>query len=436
MVDLQHSRRAAWFARAVRPLAALIVFGTCLAFAVVAQDTPPPADPAPAESAAPVDAPAADDVSAAPQPGAPASEAMTDAATPASAASSHEPATLTAERAPLAPRSLVLDLADGPNRAIAVGERGHILVSEDRREWRQVDNVPTRSALTGVAIVGDRAWAVGHDGVILASTDGGLTWTRQRAQPYDPALDELHNGVPLLDVWFADQTNGIAIGAYALMLKTSDGGATWTQQALQADSARAGADPEATAEPADAAAADDAGDDAGDETHDSWTFSDEDLALEEETDPHLNAIARTGDGSLFIVAERGTAFRSTDGGATWSRIKLPYPGSMFGVIGYDGRHVLAYGLRGHAFESTDLGDNWTEVETGTELSLLGGTGWPGGGAALVGANGIVLTRSAAGSGLLAHTHPDGVVLSSAIALAPNGELVVGGENGVSLYKPQ
>lgn len=389
MVDLQHSRRDARISRAVRPLAALIVSGACVGFAAVAQETPP------------------------------------------AAANPHEPATLIAEPAPLAARSLILDLADGPGRAIAVGERGHILVSEDRREWRQVENVPTRSSLTGVAIVGERAWAVGHDGVILASTDGGLTWTRQRAQPYDPALDDLHNGVPLLDVWFADETNGIAIGAYALMLKTSDGGASWTQQTLPAGDAAAAADPEAAAVPADDAAADGA----GDEADDSWTFSDEDLALEEETDPHLNAIARTGDGSLFIVAERGAAYRSTDAGATWQRITLPYQGSMFGVIGYDGRHVLAFGLRGHAFESNDLGDNWTEVETGTELSLMGGAGWAGGGAALVGANGIVLTRSGTGTGLLAHTHPDGVVLSSVLPLAPESELVVAGENGVSLFQP-
>ena len=57
---------------------------------------------------------------------------------------------VTAEPAPLAARSLILDVADGGDRAIAVGERGHVLVSESRRgDWRQVENVPTRSTLTG-----------------------------------------------------------------------------------------------------------------------------------------------------------------------------------------------------------------------------------------------------------------------------------------------
>lgn len=355
------------------------------------------------------------------------------ATAPAAAPAPYEPATSTAELAPLAAHSLILDIADGANRAIAVGERGHILVSETRRgDWRQVADVPTRSNLTGVAAIGDSAWAVGHDGVILASTDGGLTWTRQRARPFDPASDDLHNGVPLLDVWFADAQHGFAVGAYALLLRTDDGGATWTQVALGGDGDAAAADAIAEEDVVDDAAADAEAAPGDDE---SWTFDEAELVLEDETDPHLNGIARTGDGSLFIVGERGTAYRSTDAGTTWQRLKMPYGGSMFGVIGYDGRHVLAYGLRGHVYESTDLGDSWTEVETGTEHSLMGGAALAGGGAVLVGANGIVLTRSGAGTGLLAHAHPDGAVLSSVLPLAPNGvEFLVAGENGVSLFQ--
>ena len=451
-------RRAATFRfRARHAFAALAALLLAAGSALAWQETevPPASTDAAAQPAEPESAPAgADDVAAETSSDAPAASAARPAADaesdPTHAAPAKpvapstavaEPATSIAEPAALATRSLILDIADGANRAIAVGERGHILVSESRRDWRQVEIVPTRSTLTAVTTAGDSAWAVGHDGVILASTDGGLTWSRQRAAPYDPEVDDLHNGVPLLDVWFADPQNGIAIGAYALMLKTRDGGASWTAHAMSdgdgavVDATGDGAVDAATSDvavPADGAA--DAGTDA--EAGEKWTFSEEDLELEEESDPHLNAITRTGDGSLFIVAERGIAFRSTDAGESWRRIKMPYQGSMFGVIGYDGRRVLAFGLRGHAFESTDLGDNWTEVETGTDLSLLGGTGWTGGGAALVGANGIVLTRSAAGSGLLAHTHPDGVVLSSVSALSPNGELIVVGENGVSLYNPQ
>ena len=47
------------------------------------------------------------------------------------------------EMAPLAEHSLLLDVTLAGERLIAVGERGHVLVSDDRGEsWRQV-RVPT-----------------------------------------------------------------------------------------------------------------------------------------------------------------------------------------------------------------------------------------------------------------------------------------------------
>jgi photosystem II stability/assembly factor-like uncharacterized protein len=389
-------------------LAALALAGA-FAFAQ-AQDPAAEAEAAAAEPAATENAPA-DDASTLPP---------------------DDPAIATAEPMPLASKSLILDITNAANRAVAVGERGHILVSPSRRDndWTQVTNVPTRATLTAVTAVGDKVWAVGHDGVILHSPDGGLAWTRQRVAPYDPDSTDPLNGAPLLDVIFFDEHNGLAIGAYSMMLRTGDGGATWTLVPLGAAPAESAAAAPDAAAPADATGADAAG-----AADDSWTFDESELELEEETDPHLNAIARTGDGSLFIVAERGAAFRSSDGGATWQRIQLPYEGSMFGVLGYEGRHVLAFGLRGNVFESTDLGDTWRKIDTGVDLSIMGGVGWGDGGAALVGANGVVLTRSQRGQGLLKHVHPDGAVLSSAISLADGGELVVAGENGVGTYTP-
>ena len=343
-----------------------------------------------------------------------------------------DPVLLATEKEPLATKSLMLDVTSAASRAIAVGERGHILVSESRQDWRQVEGVPTRATLTAVTAIGDDAWAVGHDGIILHSGDGGLTWQRQRlslrAPDSDP--DDPRIGAPLLDTLFLDAKHGFAVGAYSMLLETTDGGATWTERTVTAHGGAPAAD--------DAAAADDgtaAGDEGATEGEEKWTFDESELELEEESDPHLNGIARTGDGSLFIVAERGSAFRSTDGGQAWQRIQLPYDGSMFGVIGYEGRHVLAFGLRGNVFESTDLGDNWKKIDTGVDLSIMGGTGWEGGGAALVGANGVVLTRSATSASMLKHSHPDGAVLASALSLAPGGQLVVAGESGIGTYTP-
>ncbi len=335
-----------------------------------------------------------------------------------------------AEIMPLAVgRSLMLDIDEGDQRAIMVGERGHILVSESRSDWRQIVGVPTRATLTAVATRGDQAWAVGHDGVILHSADGGLSWTLQRSDPWTPPAEgefdrDPRLGAPLLDVIFLDDSTGIAIGAYSLLLRTTDSGATWNRIALNGGSAQA-----SEAEPADDAATGDGEED--------WMFSEDELTLDEEVDPHLNGIVRTPGGTLFIVAERGSAYRSRDNGLSWERLSLPYDGSMFGVIALGDRHLLAYGLRGHVQESRDDGDTWTEVETGTQLSLLGGAPLEDGGAVLVGANGIVLHRPDAEADFVQSTFENSNLetpVLAAVQAQGSKTFLVAGEKGFGRYQ--
>lgn len=331
--------------------------------------------------------------------------------------SSQDSSVLVAESMPLAERALVLAIAEGDQRAIAVGERGHVFVSESRQDWRQVADVPTRSTLTAVAAAGNRAWAVGHDQVIIHSADGGLSWVRQRAMPFDPdQVDDPRNGAPLLDVLFLDENHGFAVGAYGLLLRTDDAGANWQRVDLGG-----GASDEEVA--------------VADEASEDWTFSEEDLELDAETDPHLNGIVRTGDGSLFVPGERGAAFRSLDGGATWERIQLPYEGSMFGAIGYPERRVLVFGLRGNAFESDDLGDTWRALDTGVELTLQGGDRLGVNGAVIVGNDGLVLVRSEDGQ-MHRSKVEDAGVLSDVLPVGGSGQVVLVGENGIARFVAQ
>lgn len=343
----------------------------------------------------------------------------------AASASAAEP--LHSEMMPLAvSRGLILDLAEAASRAVAVGDRGQILVSESRTEWRQVADVPTRATLTAVTAVGDAVWAVGHDGTILASRDGGLSWVLQREDVLDTGPDaafDPRQGVPLLDILMLDTDRGFAVGAYSQLLRTTDGGASWQFVSTASDA------PEA--DPVDQGGA------VGDE--DNWTLSDADLAMGDVSDPHFNAIARTGSGALLIVGERGSAFRSRDGGDTWERTELPYGGSMFGLIGYEGEHALAFGMRGNVFETHDLGESWSAIETGTDLSLMGGAARGEGGFVLVGANGIVVLRDGAGEAVTnqvyanaAHETP---VLAAVLARA-NRSLVVSGDKGVDQFAPR
>lgn len=340
-------------------------------------------------------------------------------------------ASVTAEVMPLVTtRSVILDVTEAASRGVMVGERGHVLVSESRTDWRQVEGVPTRATLTAVDAVGDSVWAVGHDGTIIKSSDGGLTWAVKREDPgaragepvEEPASLEWNpqKGAPLLDVAFFDEQNGIAIGAFSLMLRSSDGGETWQKVAVNPK--------EEEPEPADDEAADD---------DDGWTFDASDLELQEEDDPHLNALVRTPSGLMMVVGERGSAYRSRDRGATWERLQLPYAGSMFGVIALGDEHLVAFGLRGHVLETRDGGTSWVDLDTGTELSLQGGAALDQGGFVIVGANGVVLRRANADAAIEQSTftneNQETPILASVL---PRGSqtFIVCGEKGVGEHR--
>lgn len=327
---------------------------------------------------------------------------------------STDSAELPAEMKALAADALLLDIARTNNGYFAVGERGHVLASLDGKSWTQTGNIPTRSTLTSIAAIDQNLWAAGHDGIILASADSGKTWTRQRIDILKPGSEDPAQGAPILDLLFMDAKHGFAIGAYSLMLETKDGGTTWTPRKINTIVAAPKAAPVAS---------------------ESGTFTEADLALGEESDPHFNAMTQLTDGTLVIVGERGTVYRSADKGETWNKLAFPYKGSMFGVMSWNDNNILTYGLRGNIYESTDRGDSWNKLESGSNASLMGGIDMLNGGAVLVGANGVVLRRNDAASAFTAkvvQTKSGEVPVFSAAATSSDGQLVLVGDKGAEL----
>lgn len=239
---------------------------------------------------------------------------------------------------PLADEALLLSVTDLGDALIAVGERGHVLKSEDQgQSWRQIENVPVNILLTKVFSVNQSVWAVGHDTTVIHSGDGGETW---EVQFFDPERQ-----LPLLSVYFLDEQNGFAIGAYGTILITGDGGQNW-----------------------------------------------QDELIHDELDYHLNDITLANDGNLYIAGEAGYGFVSADRGETWEAIELPYPGSMFGVIALQ-NEVLMFGLRGHVLSSQDQGVSWQMIPNKNLSSLFGGDKINENSAMFVGANGARIVYS-------------------------------------------
>ena len=207
------------------------------------------------------------------------------------------------------------------SRLVAVGARGMVALSDDDgHTWRQAAAVPVRSALTAVHFVdATHGWAVGHDGTIISSTDGGEHWTLQR---FDATVDQ-----PLFSVRFLDSQHGVAVGLWSLVLITADGGATWNvvKMPLPPDGGRA--------------------------------------------DRNLLQVFSGASRTLYVAAEKGTVLRSTDAGQTWTYHDTGYKGSLWtGTVTKDGV-ILVGGLRGNLRRSRDGGEHWDAVPSGTSSSL-------------------------------------------------------------------
>ena len=278
-----------------------------------------------------------------------------------------------AVQAPLAATTLLLDAAAAGDRVIVIGQRGHVLVSDDGDTWKQA-RVPVRALLTAVHMH-DAAtgWAVGHDAVILRTDDAGDTWRLLHRAPEEER--------PLLDVWFRDKETGFAVGAYGYFLATRDGGATWTSRAISQD------------------------------------------------DFHLNEIVPAGGERLFIAAEAGVVYRSDDGGGTWRELPSPYTGSWYGALVLDADRLLLLGLRGHLFRSEDAGANWTRVATHTTATLTDAVRMPSGHLLLTGLEGVILTSRDGGRSVSATRLPSRQGIASALVL-PDGGVLLTGEFGV------
>lgn len=295
---------------------------------------------------------------------------------------------------PRADESLLIDIAHDRGRWIVVGERGHVLVSDDARDWRQAA-APTRVMLTGVDLMDGTGFAVGHDATIIRTRDNGESWELVYDNPEEQA--------PLLDVLMVDTERAIAVGAYGLYVETSDGGESWEQSILEPGELEA------------------AGGNGGE--------PDEEGGEELFYDFHLNDIAVADNGRWYIAAEAGTVYRSDDRGASWVRLPSPWEGSFFGVLPLGGDSLVLFGLQGRLYRSDNAGVDWKRIETGADATLSSGIRLGGGEALIVGYAGIVISEVGAGGGPKRARLTNRPGLSDAYRL-DNGDLLTVGEGGI------
>jgi photosystem II stability/assembly factor-like uncharacterized protein len=314
---------------------------------------------------------------------------------------------------PLASKSLMQAVTVAGNRTIAVGQRGHIVISSDGgATWKQ-SPVPVSSDLTAVYFVDDKqGWAVGHDGVILHTGDGADKWEVQlngltandllvaameRKVAAEPSSEEAKRLLaeaqrykeqgadkPFLDVWFADALNGYAVGAYSMIFKTADGGKSWQPWF--------------------------------DRTENPKFFN-------------LYAI-RPAAGSVYIAGEGGLVLKLDQASQRFKAVSPQYNGSLFGVTEAKGA-VVVYGLRGNVFRSEDGGAHWTKVDAGLPATVVSATRTPQGTTILADVGGR-LAASTDGAQTFTRMTLKNPMPLTAIADLGEGRLALTGPRGVTV----
>lgn len=299
---------------------------------------------------------------------------------PASADEDGEAGPEYAMHSALAAESLLLDATYANGRLIAVGEFGHIVLSDDRgATWRQAQSVPTQATLTGVTFVGENVgFAVGHDATVLRTADGGENW--------ELVYNDTESEMAFMTVYFENEDRGFAMGAFSFIVETTDGGDTWEERSLSEG------------------------------------------VLD---DFHLNKLFSANNGDLYVAAEFGVVYRSPDNGRTFERIQTQYEGSFWGGFGMSDGSVMVFGMRGNAFRSFDHGETWVKVDTGTDKSIAGGVQLGNGKIVLVGLQGYVGYSENNGQSFTEVTRADRLGYA-AVADGPDGQIVVFGEPGAKL----
>jgi len=280
-------------------------------------------------------------------------------------------------------------VAYGGGLLIASGSAGTRVSDDEGATWASLVNIPTGvSGLRDISVSGRTdAVAVSGNGALLATRDGGQTWTIAAITP----------AVGFRGVAFADDQRGAALGPGGRILFTNDNGESWSvvgtsnETPFKALSLLADGRGVALTESNELFVTEDAG------YTWTWRLSAVSLPLGEAS----LAIAETN-AELIHVAS-GRIYRSVDGGIQWTQ--APVPRSEAGYSGI----ALADGIRGVAVGSltpiaytTNSGQSWPlsfyQVEEHLTRVALAASGW----GAAVGNDGMIV-----------HTKDDGITWARA-----------------------
>lgn len=264
------------------------------------------------------------------------------------------------------------------NNAWVSGGRGLILhVTNNGQDFAMLETGVQKAIYEVDFATAEDGVAVGQDGIVLKTDDGGETWNRipielplldwQVAQPHYFAVSR---GADAQHIW--------AVGPVGAIIRSQDGGETWENLSLWCDMSF---DNFATSDPAD---------------------DPESTLRLNPCDVTLNGVSFPTNTDGWLAGEFGVILRTQDGGVTWQRQRnvhnlpkytrpeLPeeeairqripplYIEDLF-LIDVDFRSAqegYVTGESGTLLQTTDAGETWTNIPSGSFNTLLSVTAAP------------------------------------------------------------
>ncbi|MBC7933433.1 MAG: hypothetical protein H7Z38_22965, partial [Rubrivivax sp.] len=172
------------------------------------------------------------------------------------------------------------------------------------RAWAWQNPLPQGNAIYAVRFAPDKltGWAVGADGVILRTKDGGFRWQEQHAA----------TPVALYGLFVRDAKRAVAVGARGQVLTTDNGGSRW-------------------------------------------------VLRQTGVKDHLFSVAFAADALRgWAVGSYGQIVKTADGGRTWTAQKSGVRAHLFSVSFADAGVGAAVGDAGALVTTRDGGATWTD----------------------------------------------------------------------------
>ena len=225
-----------------------------------------------------------------------------------------------------------------------------IQIFSQAQSWRRIGG--WGNDLSGIVWVNEQVGYISGNQVILKTIDGGLSWTEQQA----PTENRM------LGIDFFDENLGLIVGEQGQIYRTSNGGSSW--QLISVGSNVRLNKVKFLSQTRVYAVGDNGEVYRSINSGQTWVRQVVGLTAQ------LRGLYFTGADTGYVAAADGRVLRTFNGGNNWTILPTGQNNALNDIYFVNGRTGYAVGERGTLLRTNDSGATWADLNSGTERDLL------------------------------------------------------------------